>query len=154
MALSMPADIQGLIIHRTESGLTGDEVKIAEAKNGLGYHYFVAPTGVIYQLYPDSDTLWHACKWSHVALGIAVFGDFHPPDGSKNSTLRPEQWLALVDLCRKLAFKYGPLFIMGHTDLAESTKVPGKVCPGANLDLKKLRATVYGGNTNIVQNTS
>lgn len=150
----MPILIDGIVIHRCETGRTGEEVKAAEGKGGLGYHYFIGPTGIVYQLYPDSDTVWHACKWSKVALGIAVYGDFHPPDNSRNSVPQPEQWASLVSLCRRLTQKYGSLFILGHTDLANSSKDAKKVCPGFNLDVQALSRAVYHRDLVIVQNTS
>jgi N-acetyl-anhydromuramyl-L-alanine amidase AmpD len=52
------------------------------------------------------------------------------------------QWSSLVNLCQHLVYKYGNLFIVGHTDLTDSTTVVGKVCPGRNLDIRKLRASV------------
>jgi N-acetyl-anhydromuramyl-L-alanine amidase AmpD len=136
--------IDGLVIHRTEAGYTGDEVKAAEAKHGLGYHYFVGPQGMVYELYPDNYTVWHARNWSHSTIAIAVYGDFHNADASRHNEVLPAQWASLVCLCKSLIAKYGFLFIMGHTELADATNDPAKVCPGENLNVRTLAREVYG----------
>lgn len=135
--------IDGIVIHRTESGLTGEEVKKNEAKEGLGYHFFIGPKGDRYNLAPDEVIVWHARKWSKSTIAIAVYGDFHIPDMSKHNKVTPDQWAALVTLCKALVAKYGFLFIMGHTDLADSSHHPDKVCPGENLNVQQLAREVY-----------
>ena len=141
----MPKEIRGLLIHRCESGLTGEAVKMAEREEGLGYHFFINPKGGIEQLYPDTELVWHARRWSTCTLGIAVYGDFYSPDGSVHRDVTPEQWTSLVSLCRSLTQKHGNLFILGHTDMACATHDAGKVCPGDRLDVAKLTREVYAG---------
>lgn len=131
-----------IMIHRTESGATGDEVRVAEAEHSCGYHYFVDHAGKIAQLYLDNDLIWHALTWSRHAIGIAVFGDFDPLENSINSAPTAHQIDSLVQLCTDLWRKYGTLPIVGHTELPHATAFPHKRCPGPNLDVRALELQV------------
>lgn len=133
----------GIILHRCETGETGEQVKAAEAKRGLGYHYFVRRGGLVDCLYPPDVLVWHALHYSHSCIGIALHGDFVPADRSKYCNPTAEQLASTATLAVTLWHRFGPLPLMGHTDLAGASTDPLKVCPGANLDVRALQAHVY-----------
>jgi len=133
----------GILIHRCETGHTGPEVKKAEAQYGLGYHYFIRKDGTVDRLYEDSALVWHALHHSTYMLSIAVYGDFHPADKSRNSKPTTAQLISLVKLCTSLWEKYGALPIYGHTDLPNASTDPSKVCPGRNLDVASIAKQVF-----------
>lgn len=131
-----------IIIHRTETGHTGEEVRVAEAESQCGYHYFIDKSGKTDQLYLDNDLIWHALTWSRHGIGVAVYGDFDPKDLSRNKVPEQAQIDALCALCNLLWNKYGPLPLVGHTELPHATAFPSKRCPGPNLDVRALELMV------------
>lgn len=134
--------IEGLVVHRCESGATGTEVKIAEAKHGLGYHFFIRRDGTVDQMYDEQTIVWHARHWSATTIAIAVHGDFVPEDKSRYSRPTDPQLQALIELLTVLSVRYNNPWIKGHTDLTNASFDPAKVCPGRNLPLAWLRARV------------
>lgn len=131
-----------IIIHRTETGHTGDEVRTAEAESQCGYHYFIDKAGKVAQLYLDNDLIWHALTWSRHGIGIALYGDFDPQELSRNSVPNQAQLDALTKLIVTCWQKYGPLPVVGHTELPHATAFPKKRCPGPNLDVRALELQV------------
>jgi len=139
----MPAEIFGIAIHRTEIGKTPEEVIEREGEHGLGYHYFVDLEGDVHRLAPDSHLKWHARSWSRGFLGGAVYGYFAgdvPTAVHTHPTAR--QTLALTNLCCALWHRYGPLPIVGHSDLPNGSFEPGKRCPGPLLDVQAISREV------------
>ena len=130
------------MVHRTEAGRTPEEVKAKEGALGLGYHYFVDGDGNTHRLAPDTQLLWHARAWSRGMLGVAVYGCFLQGEGIANQHPTGKQLFALENLCLALWHRYGPLPILGHTDLPHGSHDPLKVCPGPNLDVAALARDV------------
>ena len=141
---------RGILLHRCETGATGAAVKAAEAKQGLGYHFFIRRDGTVDALYPPSDVVWHALTWSRSCIGIALHGDFHPPDKSRNCLPTAAQKAALITLVLDLWKAYGVLPLMGHTDLPGASTDPQKVCPGANLDVRALQAQTFAAHVLLI----
>lgn len=142
-----------IIIHRTESGHTGDEVLLAEKEQGCGYHYFIRKDGGIDQLYLDNDLIWHALAWSRHGIGIAVFGDFDPKEASVNREPTAEQIGSLIALVQDLWRKYGMLPLYGHTELPRATMFPDKVCPGSALDVHSIQTRALAKFCSVIQPT-
>lgn len=138
--------IEGIVIHRCESGRTGEEVKAAELAHGFGYHLLVMRGGGVARMYDDSESPWHALHWSPFTIAIAVFGDFVAADKSRNHTPTDAQLATCVGLCAELVEKYttprGIPWIAGHTELQGAARDPLKVCPGERFPMTWLRAKV------------
>lgn len=133
---------RGILVHRCETGATGTEVLEAEAKAGLGYHVFIRRDGSVDHMHAETELVWHALHWSRMCVGVALHGDFVPADHSRYSRPTSLQEESLVTLCAGLWHVYGPLPIMGHTDLPHASTDESKVCPG-DVDLRKIQAQVF-----------
>ncbi|RMG10979.1 MAG: N-acetylmuramoyl-L-alanine amidase [Deltaproteobacteria bacterium] len=101
--------------------------------------------GVLYQLAPLTWVTPHAKAWNERAVALAVAGDF------RRAPIPPEDWRALVSgtaaVCQAFGWDPEERFgeaklprIAGHTELPGGTADPEKSCPGAGLDLPRLRA--------------
>ncbi len=138
--------IDGIVIHRCESGNNAEQVKAAESARGFGYHLFVTRDGRVERMYDDDAAPWHALHWSPYTIAIAVYGDFVAADKSRNHTPTDAQLAACVTLCAELVEKYttskGSPWIAGHTELKRATTDPSKVCPGERFPMAWLRAKV------------
>ncbi|GEM_PF-1348971 len=88
--------------------------------------------GHIQQGRPDNKSGAHARGWNARSLGVVLIGhlDLGPPTA--------RQWASLVHACARLCQRHGlpASAIRGHREVAASR------CPGAHLDLSRLRGEV------------
>lgn len=127
-----------------------------------GYHYLIHPTGLIDYALDEKIPAFHAGfsdpddtlglergqYWNNHLIAICVLGWFERDRVDGRSALIPNrftsptpgQWRSLLNLVRSVMARYGlqPGDVKGHREL------PGcrTRCPGANLDLDRLRAEV------------
>lgn len=143
-----------LVIHRCETGHTGQEV--ARVEPGA-YHLFIDKVGQVHwALSPGPNHTWdltfrdrgaHAMMWNADSIGIAVYGCFdEAPEGKlldpPPHNLHPTQAQldALEVLIEGLCWWFSKkLFLAGHTELPRASRDPLKVCPGRNLRVAEIR---------------
>lgn len=142
--MSWPYLIKGVVIHRSESGHTGDEV----ARRAPGaYHLFVRKDGTTDLVLGDLGfevSGAHAVGFNRISVAIAVYGCFiEAPPGIRYKNQRPTQaQLDSVELLI-LGLKWWlgrDLWVMGHTELPKASRDPSKVCPGPYFPLDAIRA--------------
>ena len=128
-----------------------------------GYHYLVHPNGLVeYALdegtpafhagFADPDDarhLEHGQYWNNHFIAVCLLGWFErnrmkqgsaTPLPNRFTSPTPVQWRATLALVADLASRYGldAASVRGHRELDGSRTV----CPGGNVDLDLLRATV------------
>jgi N-acetyl-anhydromuramyl-L-alanine amidase AmpD len=155
-----------LVIHRTEAGHTGAELKVNEP---MAYHLFVRKDGTVDYCYDIELKTGHARNFNAHSIGVAVYGFFCPKPTTMDARahlLNQYPTQAQLDsldlLCRGLEWWLGrKLEIVGHTELGpQGTTFPEKLkretsCPGPFLDLDALRERVSAlrgeeGETNFI----
>lgn len=126
----------GIVIHR------------AETWTGSDYHCVILRDGKVMHMVLDDYAGHHALKYNPTTIGIAVQGYFATAVKAKYSHPTQVQLRTLVNLCIDYRFRYGNLWIKGHTELGpDGTTFPEKLtaahaCPGSHLDLDALRQAV------------
>jgi hypothetical protein len=141
-----------MAVHRCGLGDTAAQIALAyrggcpEAAKATGgrmpYHLVILPNGIIEQAAPLDAVTPHARSWNHVAIGVAVIGDF------RNETPSIEQWDALRKLAHTCSgWLGGRLAVKGHDELAEARADKSKGCPGKGLDMEALRAEILEADT-------
>jgi len=126
-----------VVIHHTagrQDGTVNDICKVHFGEHQwstIGYHYFVAADGTVYQLKPDGEVAPHSFHYNNNAVAICCSGNF-------NDYPMPEpQYRALLKLTRQLLSKYKltEKDVLRHCDL----KGNQTECPGRNFDLTTFR---------------
>lgn len=133
-----------VVVHRCSLGATAEEIATVYAQHPdigpltafqMPYTIVVGPNE-IEQALRLGDYGPHALAWSS-GIGIAVVGDFRERP--------PSQWQydALLQVCHTLSgWIGGAERIFGHDELEGGSRDPDKRCPGAALDMDRLRADV------------
>lgn len=89
----------------------------------------------------------HALKYNYRSVGIALVGCFARGYKAKYSHPTEEQYIAAKEIIDQLHWWYGPLNVVGHSELGkEGTRHPDKLsyapdysCPGLNCDMSRFR---------------
>lgn len=110
---------------------------LAKGWNGIGYHKFISPKGVVQQGRPDADIGAHAEGHNTGSFGVLLAGNYHKPiKDSRGNILVPEEWPPMVQVeaairvCDDLCWRHNlnPMeAIIGHRDVNDTA------CPGDNL---------------------
>jgi hypothetical protein len=113
-------------------------IGVTATGGGMPYPLLVAPSGEVTQTVPLCCITPHAARHNPVALGIGVIGDFRaaPPTAAAYASLVR----VAASLLSALGHDTSALF--GHDELAGASRDPDKVCPGACLDMPRLRHDV------------
>lgn len=135
------ASIRFLVIHHTGSddpALTPYELADLHVKDpkhqwpGIGFHYFIAANGTIYQTNRLETVCFHVVNNNGPSVGIALAGRFHatvPNTAQLDSTAALVAWL-LQEL------RLSPDSILGHCDLPDQqTDCPGSDWPAWKVTL-------------------
>jgi len=105
---------------------------------GIGYHYVILDSGVIYQTQKDTKISYHASGFNTTSIGITITGDHRRNNNEENlSLIERKEYRSLVFLVSKLKEKYNiPINnIIGHNETGSP-----KSCP--NLDMNEFRGDV------------
>lgn len=129
--------IEGIVVHRTENLV-----------DYCSYHRVICRGGLIDVYHRDAEIAYHACYFNPHTLAVALIGDFAQAEPGRNWDPLPRQLETLKDLCLAWERAYGPLWLMGHSELGpRATAYPTKLsyepdhsCPGLRLNLDDLRA--------------
>lgn len=134
-----------LILHYTgmESG-EGALARMCDPDAKVAAHYMVEEDGRVFQLVDEDKRAWHAgvSEWSgetninSASIGIEIVNgghDFLNQDGSLPA-YPDEQINAVIQLCKDILKRNGPLNIVGHSDIAPARKQdPGEHFPWETL---------------------
>ncbi len=96
--------------------------------SGIGYHFFVDKTGIIYRGRPIDKTGAHCLNHNHDTIGICLAGNFDEEIPTNNQM---KSLSDLVDFIEKYYCK--TLKIYRHCDLTPTG------CPGKNFSLSEIR---------------
>lgn len=137
-----PRIAEFILIHRNEVASTPEALAdfFVNPKNGTGgrfpYHFFINKAGEVFQCAPLSVATPGARGANRSSIQIVLDGDFRkvPPT--------PEQSASLDVLCGDLLRWKPSLKVQGHTDVANRSADPKKVCPGVKLPTGPLRIAV------------
>lgn len=134
-----------LVLHYTgmETGLAALE-RMREPTAKVSAHYMVEEDGQIYQLVEEDKRAWHAgvSEWrgemniNSASIGIEIVNgghDFPKPNGALPAY--PDvQINAVIALSKSVISRWGPLIVLGHSDIAPSRKIdPGEHFPWSGL---------------------
>ena len=104
----------------------------ARGWSGIGYHYYIAGDGTVWQGRPEWTQGAHAYQdASHEAntdgIGICLGGNFETGPGPTEAQLQ-----ALAELILDIRTRYSNIPVIGHRDV-QATACPGKLFPWADL---------------------
>lgn len=102
---------------------------------GIGYHFVIMPDGTIYQTNALETISYGVENMNTGSVNTCLVGNFEVTKPTA------PQLTAVVELHKRLAAQLGQKPIVGHNDLKQTTK-----CPGKNLDPDKISEMVYGPN--------
>ena len=126
-----------VVIHHTAGRQDGNINQVAQVHFGehrwstIGYHYFVAADGSVFQLKPDDEVAPHSYHYNNNAVAICCSGNF-------NDYPMPEaQYSALLQLTRLILQKYNLKVdnVLRHCDLDGNQTE----CPGRHFDFQTFR---------------
>lgn len=129
--------IRVLTVHHTADNFSGsdDAIMTREANAhingngwpGLSYHYFICPSGQIYQINKHTDYTYHDARNSDT-LGIALHGNFHNT-GVKPTPQQLASLKSLLDwLCRE-----NPQIPANERNVYGHREISPTACPGDQL---------------------
>ena len=138
--------INRIVIHQTDTTDNGSFTPYNIANYhvntnnwaGIGYHYVILDSGVIYQTQKDTKISYHASGFNTTSIGITITGDHRRNNNEENlSLIERKEYRSLVFLVSKLKEKYNiPINnIIGHNETGSP-----KSCP--NLDMNEFRGDV------------
>ena len=127
-----------IVIHHTagdDAGKVSDIARIHMKQNqwnSIGYHYFIAGDGVVYQLRNDRESeVPHAIGYNDNCVAICICGNFSERECKKDI------WNIALDLTRKMMERYNidANHVLAHREL------PGNntECCGLKFDIEKFR---------------
>lgn len=128
-----------IVIHHTAgnpNAVINDIVKVHFKErqwNGIGYHYFIAGDGTVYQLRNDNESeVPHSIGFNNTCVAICISGNFSLTECPK------KQWEVALSLVREIMKKYNvPVEnVKGHRELPNNPEE----CPGLNFNLDKFRS--------------
>ena len=90
---------------------------------GIGYHYFIAKDGEIYEGRPHDTVGAHAYGYNVESIGICFEGDFNKERMSEKQTDASVMLLALLSLA------YEDISLRTHKELVKEKSCPGKFFP-------------------------
>ena len=102
-------------------------------------HYLIRRDGTLIEYVPPEKRAWHAGESSW--KGRARCNDFSigvELEGSDDVPFAEPQYETLIALARRLAERFGPLDLAGHSDIAPGRKTD----PGPWFDWERLRASL------------
>ena len=102
---------------------------------GIGYHFVIMPDGTTYQTNALETISYGVENMNTGAVNTCLVGNFEVTKPTA------AQINAVVYLHKDLAARLGQKPIVGHNDLKQTTK-----CPGKNLDPDEISEMVYGPN--------
>lgn len=102
---------------------------------GIGYHFVIMPDGTTYQTNALETISYGVENMNTGSVNTCLVGNFEVTNPTA------AQITAVVELHKRLASQLGQKPIVGHNDLKQTTK-----CPGKNLDPDKISEMVYGPN--------
>lgn len=133
----------GVTIHRIQVPAGHDAMAISRFDrmqralgNMMAYGFVVHPSGFIEQSLPLNRHGWDAREYSKSCVAVACIGDF------RRVAMSRLQYRGLVDLCTILSLKRPGVGIWGHTERPNATKYRNHDCPGAMVNMTKLRTDV------------
>lgn len=107
---------------------------------GIGYHFVIAPDGLIY-IGRDLNTPGaHTAGQNHVAIGVCLLGNF---DDEEMTT---EQRISLKYLLAFLLHRFN----LGSDDIFFHRNFANKTCPGIKLNLATIRQQVEATLPNAI----
>jgi len=153
--------ISYIVIHRSEEGFTGPEINAAEHPNS--YHAAIRQDGTKDYMIAWDEVAYHALSFNKTSVGLVLYGDFAPAEGSRNNTPTPAQLTSIVEMVAEVAqivLNDGQNMpeIRGHTELGpHGTSFPEKLtvahaCPGSLFDMDWLRSQISA--LNLTKNNS
>lgn len=109
--------------------------------NGIGYHFIIAPDGLIYVGRDLNTPGAHTIGQNHIAIGVCALGNFDEEE------MPTEQQVSLKYLLAFLLHRFNlrPDAIFFHRNFAEKT------CPGMKLDLTILRRQIAETLPNAIE---
>ena len=127
-----------IVIHHTagEGATPAYIAKIHLQERGwssIGYHYFIAADGTIYNLRTDNEShVPHAWGFNDNCIAICIDGNYSKRECSE------DLWNIALELTRKMMDKYNidSDHVIGHRELPEQK---GTECPGLKFDMNKFR---------------
>ena len=145
-AVRNESTINKIVIHQTDTPDVGSFTPYSIANYhvntnnwaGIGYHYVILDSGVIYQTQKDTKISYHASGFNTTSIGITITGDHRRNNNEENlSLIERKEYRSLVFLVSKLKEKYNiPINnIIGHNETGSP-----KSCP--NLDMNEFRGDV------------
>lgn len=126
-----------------ESGALAIE-RLCDPAAKVSAHYVIEEDGQIFQLVDEHNRAWHAgvSEWqgerniNSASIGIEIINGGHNFP-NKDGSLPPfpdAQINALIPLCKDIMSRYGPLTVLGHSDIAPDRKIdPGEDFPWSGL---------------------
>ena len=110
---------------------------LANGWAGIGYNYFVAKDGTIYEGRTEFQVGAHTEGYNTSGMGICCEGNYQV------ETMPEAQKKALVELLKDLRSRYGNLPIKGHKHFNATS------CPGDKFPLAEIVAEVEGKETEV-----
>lgn len=105
---------------------------------GIGYHYFIAKNGVVYECRPRNTVGAHTRGYNRVSLGVCFEGDFNKEE------LTVKQENAAIKLLTILGIAYYDAELRRHSDFNAQ-----RSCPGKNFPFDRIKQRVAQCRANI-----
>lgn len=121
-----------IILHHSEvrSPHTATDIHLWHQNKGwagIGYHYFIAKDGEIYEGRPRHTVGAHTCGHNYDSIGVCFEGDFN------KEQLSEKQETAAVKLLSLLSIAYPDAQLCCHSDFNNA-----KQCPGENFPFERI----------------
>lgn len=99
----------------------------------VGYHAVIERNGVIVETRPRDAVGSHTPANNHESVGVCLIGGLDE-EGIQRDTFTDDQKRSLAALVAQLEETFGPLEVVGHTELARFKGRPGAKCPACDMD--------------------
>lgn len=138
-----------IVLHHSEvtSKHTASDVHqwhMSKGWAGIGYHYFIAKDGEIYEGRPHNTIGAHAYGVNSKSVGICFEGDFNKEELTDN------QEKAAITLITLLSFAYPDAKLCRHCDFTAKKNCPGNSFPFESIREKVIKAIKEMGFSNNI----
>jgi N-acetylmuramoyl-L-alanine amidase len=106
----------------------------------IGYHAVIDRDGSIIETRAWDSIGSHAPGYNHVSVGLCLFGGADPTGQRAENNFTPNQMAVLQDTIAMLTTRYGPLQVVGHTELQRVKYRKGAFSRCPCIDMAALRA--------------
>lgn len=98
----------------------------------IGYNAVIDRNGVITETRPRDAVGSHTPAYNHESIGVCLIGGLDD-EGVQRDTFTLDQKLSLGAIFKQFEREFGPLELVGHTELQRFKHRPGAKCPALNM---------------------